>query len=240
MQGRTALTVRAVAAPVAAEPTAAVTLKACRRLQFGQVLKIVGGTPEMGNWEPTAAPGALRCRADVERRQDGTACPGGAASCQRSPAHQHPHPRQPSVALLASRRQPPCPHPAVLSPSVALSHPLAPLPRSHELVGGGCVVCHAGRAGRAARVQGGGGQRRRNPRLGGRPQPHPAGAEGGRSAAEPSGGVPFSVAAEGLGLGQCGWGVPGAAAGSERGSQVEERQQGSSVFGRAHECARGP
>jgi hypothetical protein len=43
-------------APVSAEPTAAVTLKACRRLHFGQVLRVVGGTPEMGDWNPANAP----------------------------------------------------------------------------------------------------------------------------------------------------------------------------------------
>lgn len=59
MQGRTSVAVEArlATAPASAEPTAAVTLKACRRLQFGQVLKVVGGTAEMGDWDPTAAPG---------------------------------------------------------------------------------------------------------------------------------------------------------------------------------------
>ncbi|KAI3431719.1 hypothetical protein D9Q98_004763 [Chlorella vulgaris] len=57
-QGRTALHVaaRVATAPTSAEPTAAVTLKACRRLAFGQVLKVVGGTSEMGDWDPNAAP----------------------------------------------------------------------------------------------------------------------------------------------------------------------------------------
>jgi hypothetical protein len=60
LQGRSGVprieAVATMVAPVSAEPTAAVTLKACRRLHFGQVLRVVGGTPEMGDWNPANAP----------------------------------------------------------------------------------------------------------------------------------------------------------------------------------------
>ena len=35
---------------------ARVTFKACRRLEFGQVLKVVGGAPELGGWDCGRAP----------------------------------------------------------------------------------------------------------------------------------------------------------------------------------------
>ena len=56
----------AVAAPAAVEatataeaggPTADVTFKSVRRVAFGQVLKVVGSHPELGNWDAKAAPG---------------------------------------------------------------------------------------------------------------------------------------------------------------------------------------
>ena len=48
-----------------AQPAAAVTFKAARHLPYGQVLKVVGGAPQLGDWDVGAAPGEPRCTGHV-------------------------------------------------------------------------------------------------------------------------------------------------------------------------------
>ncbi|KAL4437988.1 hypothetical protein ABPG77_004209 [Micractinium sp. CCAP 211/92] len=47
-------------APPGSGPCASVTFKACHRVAFGQILKVVGDLPQLGAWDCEQAPGELR------------------------------------------------------------------------------------------------------------------------------------------------------------------------------------
>lgn len=73
------------AAAPSAGPCASVTFKACRRVAYGQVLKVVGDLAQLGAWDCEQAPGELLSFEAGDCRAWGPCA--AAAACVRRPTH---------------------------------------------------------------------------------------------------------------------------------------------------------